>query len=142
MIQGSYEGRMGVLVATNKRLVFVDKGIVRVRVEDFPYDKITSIQYETGWVMGTVTIFASGNRAEIKNVMRGRTRTFGDYVRARVSAPAKNASSPAPSAAKPAEEDVIDKLERLAKLKEQGILTEEEFNTQKSKLLDETDLEK
>ena len=32
-------------------------------------------------------------------------------------------------------DDVISKLERLAKLKEQGILTEEEFLVQKAKIL-------
>ncbi|MCG9968612.1 SHOCT domain-containing protein [Pelotomaculum terephthalicicum JT] len=31
--------------------------------------------------------------------------------------------------------DVIDQLERLAKLKEQGILTEEKFKEQKQKIL-------
>ena len=39
--------------------------------------------------------------------------------------------------ARPApEEDVITRLERLGALKVQGILTEEEFATQKAKLLD------
>jgi hypothetical protein len=45
IIQGTYNNGNGILVATNKRLVFVDKGIIfGLKVEDFPYDKITSIQ--------------------------------------------------------------------------------------------------
>ena len=40
---------------------------------------------------------------------------------------------PAPAAAQ--EVDVVSQLERLGALKEQGILTEEEFAAQKSKLL-------
>ncbi len=40
----------------------------------------------------------------------------------------------APAAPAP-EEDVITQLERLGALKAQGILTEEEFNAQKAKLL-------
>lgn len=45
--------------------------------------------------------------------------------------------APQPAAAAPAggEESVIEQLKELAKLKEQGILTEEEFAAQKSKLL-------
>src|SRR6478672_8751933 len=62
-VQGWYESGTGLLVATNKRLIFIDKGMVKLRVEDFPYDKMTSIQYETGWVQGEITIFASGNKA-------------------------------------------------------------------------------
>lgn len=46
LIQGTYESGNGVLVATNKRLMFVDKGIAKLRVEDFPYDKISSIQVQ------------------------------------------------------------------------------------------------
>ena len=37
--------------------------------------------------------------------------------------------------AEPAQEDVVSQLERLAALKEQGILTEEEFAAQKAKIL-------
>ena len=42
---------------------------------------------------------------------------------------------PPPEPAPPQEEDVITQIERLAALKEQGILTEEEFAAQKAKLL-------
>jgi hypothetical protein len=43
---------------------------------------------------------------------------------------------PEPPAASPAfDPDVIDQLKRLAELRDQGILTEEEFSAQKAKLL-------
>ncbi len=47
------------------------------------------------------------------------------------------AAEPAPAAAAPAagEESMIDQLKQLGELKEQGILTEEEFAAQKAKLL-------
>ncbi len=41
----------------------------------------------------------------------------------------------APAAAAPTQEDTISQLERLAALKAQGILTEEEFAAQKAKIL-------
>jgi hypothetical protein len=131
IIQGMYKNGNGVLVATNKRLVFVDKGLVfGLKVEDFPYDKITSIQYETGMLMGEITIFASGNKAEIKYLDKARTRTFAEFVRARITAASSHASLPSPQV-----DDVISKLERLAALKSQGVLTEEEFLEQKRKIL-------
>ena len=34
--------------------------IFGLKVEDFPYDKISSIQYETGLIFGKLTIFTSG----------------------------------------------------------------------------------
>jgi len=136
LIQGTYGGSSGVLVATNKRLVFVDKGIAKLRVEDFPYDKVTSIQYKTGLLMGTITIFASGNRAEIQNVVKESCKDFADYVRARVTSATAHASHPPPPATVSEPPiDVLGQLERLGKLREQGILTEEEFSLQKARIL-------
>ena len=69
LVQGVYGNGMGILCSTNKRLVFVDKGMLYgLKVEDFPYAKITSIQYETGMLMGKITIFASGNKADIDHI--------------------------------------------------------------------------
>jgi Bacterial PH domain len=48
IIRGFYANGTGILVATNKRLVFVDKGLAKLRVEDFPYDKITSTNTTLG----------------------------------------------------------------------------------------------
>lgn len=45
----------------------------------------------------------------------------------------EQASSPVP--AQPAADDSMDQLERLAKLKDQGIVTQEEFDAKKRQLL-------
>ena len=140
IIQGTYNDGNGILVATNRRLVFVDKGILfGLKVEDFAYDKISSIQYETGIFFGKLTIFTSGNKAVIDNVIKAKVRVFGDWVRSRISAPITNSinqpSTPIHNSSQ-GKVDIADQLERLAKLKDQGILTDEEFTIQKKKLLD------
>jgi membrane protease subunit (stomatin/prohibitin family) len=51
---------------------------------------------------------------------------------------AEQSAAPAPSeATAPSSDDLINKLKELANLKDQGILTEEEFTTQKTKILAE-----
>ena len=133
IVQGLYENGQGILVATNKRLLFVDKGLIYgLRIEDFPYDKITSIQYETGLLFGKIKIFASGNKADIEQVDKKQARDFAEYVRARISGAKEHASIPKN---KPAYDDVITQLERLAKLKAQGVISDEELLSQKKKLL-------
>lgn len=42
---------------------------------------------------------------------------------------------PAPQPAAPASEDVIAQLERLGKLRDEGVLTDAEFSAQKARLL-------
>jgi len=131
IIQGLYNNGFGILVATNRRLVFVDKRILwGVRVEDFPYDKITSIQYETGILFGTVTIFASGNKAVITLVHKTQASAFADSVRAYIA----EAGRPAAKAASPLS-GPIEQLERLARLRELGHITEQEYVAQKKRLL-------
>jgi len=50
-------------------------------------------------------------------------------------AAAQQAPPPPPPAAAPAEDDTLAQLERLAQLKAQGILTDEEFAAEKAKIL-------
>lgn len=136
LILGFYNNGNGILVGTSKRLIFIDKGLISLKVEDFPYDKITSIQYETGWVFGKLTIFSSGNKAVIDNVEKNQTKAFGEWVRARISSNTQNQiQTPPQTQTQPNGDDTIAKLEKLAKLKEQGILTQEEFDSQKAKIL-------
>ncbi len=129
--QGTYNNGQGILVSTNRRLVFVDKGLLYgLKVEDFPLDKITTIQYETGLLLGEIKIHTSGNIAKIDNVEKANARAFAEFVRNKLSQP-KETTAPIINN----QPDVYDQLEKLAKLKEQGILTQEEFDTQKKKLL-------
>lgn len=130
--QGTYNNSQGILVSTNRRLLFVDKGMLYgLKVEDFPLDKITSIQYETGLLLGGIKIHTSGNIAKIENVEKATARSFAEFVRDKLSQPKETNITNIIS-----EPSVLDQLEKLAKLKENGILTEEEFLEQKKKLLE------
>ncbi len=129
LIQGTYNGGQGILVATNRRLVFVDKGILYgLKVEDFPLDKITTIQYETGLLLAEVKIHTSGNIATIDNVEKAGARKFAESVRNQISQPIGEVLNYEP--------DPLAQLEKLGKLKAAGVLTEEEFSQQKKKLLE------
>lgn len=133
IIQGMYSDRLGILVCTNSRLIFVDKGLIfGLKVEDFPLKNVSSIQFETKMLFGKVTIFASGNKADIEQVDKKQARSFAEYVRAKITAmETRQAVTNTVSNT----DDMISKLERLAALKEKGILTESEFLEQKQKIL-------
>lgn len=139
MITGTYNNSMGALFVTNKRLIFVDKGLIfGLKVEDFPLDKITSIQYETGLLLGKITIFASGNKAVIKDTDKALTRNFGEIARAKIENFTSKSTNAHPQIKQSTElsmDEKINQLERLLKLKEAGILTEDELVQQKSKIL-------
>jgi Short C-terminal domain len=70
-----------------------------------------------------------------KRVQEGREEDYDRDARiAELEAQqAQQQADPAPAAAPQA--DMVDQLERLGKLKEQGILTDAEFEVQKQKIL-------
>lgn len=130
-VQGMYNSHNGMLFATNRRLLFVDKGIVRLRTEDFGYENITSIECQTGLFFGKITLYASGNRAQISQCQKAPARSFCDFVRARLGEKGKGAAV----AASPARGANVGDLEKLAALHKDGLLTDDEFRAAKARLL-------
>ena len=137
LASGMYNNGYGVLVAADRRVVFVDKGMLgSLKIEDLPYDKISSIESKTGMLMGEITIYASGNKEQIRSVPKDQVRQFSDFLRNRVSLvnnksqesqpPTLVAASPAPVVS------VADELKKFAELRDLGVVSEEEFNAQKS----------
>jgi hypothetical protein len=82
----------------------------------------------TAVIAGTATAVAGG-------VNRHQQQKYADQeAAAQQAAPPPEA---APVAAPPNNDDLINKLKELANLKDQGILTEAEFDAQKTKILAE-----
>jgi hypothetical protein len=81
------------------------------------------------WPLAITTAIGAWNQSQMPN------KIF-QFVESYLRRNTQSAPSPAPAPA-PSEDDLIAKLEKLAALKERGILTEEEFQTQKQKILGE-----
>ena len=82
---GQYGSGTGIVVATDRRLLFLKDGWTSTTTEDLPYDKISSIQWSTGIVFGTITVFVSGDKSEIKQVNKNDGKAIVDLVRNRTS---------------------------------------------------------
>lgn len=125
---GLYEKKNGAVIATNRRVLFLDKGLVGLTHEDFPYDRISSVQHQTGMMLGSMKIHASGNEAEIKSMGKEAAKNMAEIVRGKLAE--KQASPPAASS-----ESVASQIKTLAELRDAGALTEDEFAAQKARLL-------
>lgn len=125
-------GKNGVLVATNTRCFFLYKGglFSKVTIEQFAYDKISSVEYKTGILSADLIIHASGNRIKLEHLGNDVVRDICDFLNSHSRKPLSNTTPVSVNT-----DDVVSQLERLAILKENGVLTEEEFNVAKKKLL-------
>jgi hypothetical protein len=136
VVKGSCENRTGILVATNKRLIFIDKGVLfGIGIEDFTYDKITYIQYKVDSAFGTITISTSENRIHIQQADREQTVTFSKYVQERITRHRKHASNNMRNNLT-ASLTVADQIKKLADLRDAGLITDEELLVHEQKILD------
>jgi hypothetical protein len=138
LAQGTYEGNPGIVALTDQRLLFVFHGLMRQAVEDFPLDRLSSVQSKAGFASGDLTVHASGNSAVIKSIIKPDLKYLGDALRQRIGQGKSTSEASPPPPAPDAVVDVADQLAKFAALREQGILTEEEFAAQKAKLLGST----
>ena len=85
----------------------------------------------TAAVVGTAT----ATRGAVNRRQANKNAAAYSQAAAQAAPPPQEYYEPAPAPAPAPEEDVITQLERLGALKAQGILTDEEFEAQKAKLL-------
>ncbi|MGH1517446.1 PH domain-containing protein [Chryseobacterium sp. JK1] len=145
-----YNNLEGILVSTQNRIVFVDKKFFGgVSENEFLHHEITSIQHSNGLLSSELKLFTNGSKAEFKLYNRNAAKTFYDAVQGNIYSlqnqerlepeisHVKDIEKPQQVFIKKEDPSVIfDKLEKLGKLRENGILTDEEFAEQKKKLLD------
>ncbi|CAD7768437.1 Bacterial PH domain protein [Candidatus Methanoperedenaceae archaeon GB37] len=87
------------LVITNKRLIMTTKGIMTTETRDFTYDKISSVDYEKGFLTDRLTIHAMSSVEDIffyKNVV-SVSRKLPAIIRSRIDRAAKKTELGPPS---------------------------------------------
>lgn len=127
-IMGNDSVRSGLFVATEKRIVFYAKKLTGYDLESFPLENISSIEAGKNLMGNTITFYASGNKASMKWINFGNVKEFMDYVR-------NNMGKKSHVSSETKTESIPDQIKKLSELKDQGILTEEEFNSKKKELL-------
>lgn len=144
--EGTYEynNLKGIVLATQKTVMFIDKSIFgEVFKNKFPFTKIISIQHDTNLMSSGLKVFTSGFIAEFTLYSRSAAKKFYESVEPYLVRPGSQSETSVEQKPQPQQEPVkkeapeiiFDQLEKLGKLREAGILTEEEFAEQKKKLL-------
>lgn len=127
-IMGRSSVRNGAFFATNKKLIFFAKKLTGHDLEIFPYSSISSLEASKGLMGYKISFFASGNKVVMKWITVGGVDEFISYMKQIIGRSNHDKSAESSSSN-------IDQIERLALLKERGLLSEEEFVTEKKKLL-------
>ncbi|WP_026882608.1 PH domain-containing protein [Clostridium akagii] len=135
MTSGLLDGTTWLIVCTNKRIIFLDKGLLYgLKQQEIPLEKINSIGQKQGLILGSVEIWDGASKMKIDNITKKTIKPFVDAVNAakenlkiKDSTNLNNTSNDAT--------DIPQQIKKLAELKQNGILTEDEFNAKKTELL-------
>jgi hypothetical protein len=139
---GSLGGKRGLLVFTDRRLIFLFHGLMSQQNEDFPLDSVTSISVKAGLANATITVYSGGAKHEISNVWKDDAKAITDEIRNHIATrgreqrPAGPSTGAPPDAVAPQPQpDVLVQLKQLGELRDAGVLTNEEFEAKKAELL-------
>ncbi|PEZ05578.1 hypothetical protein CN326_14035 [Bacillus sp. AFS018417] len=138
-VMGAYETktmghetlRNGVFLATDKRIFFYGKRTFGYDSEMFPYENISSLEMGKGFMGHKISFFASGNKVKMKYIQQGDVQKFIEHVKSSIG----KKSTAEQVNTTPTNDSVVDEIKKFAELKEQGILSEEEFQAKKKQLL-------
>ena len=130
---GQFDRRTGMVCLTTARLLFVDKGLLTMSLNqvEYPLPTIQAVSTKRSLGGETLVIHSSGLVSEITRLMHGQGE---ELVRQIHNLKRQPPPSSAPAAA-PAE-DPTEMLKKLASLRDEGIISEEEFATKKRAILD------
>src|SRR5919107_3025655 len=152
---GSALATPNIVFATDKRVIIRNPTMLGMRenIEDIPYDKMTSVKLEKGVFSSTVLIRAPGlsemsrvskssglvawgrgEDGQIDALPTDKGERLFTVVREGIDR-AKAAAHSSSSTIVNQQISIVDELTKLAKLKEQGIVSESEFTQMKQDLL-------
>ena len=137
---GLMDGNTWLITLTDRRIIFLDKGMIYgLEQTVINLDKINSVSGKTGIFFGEIFIEDGAKERHIDNVWKKTVKPFTNMVMEAIEKHRDNLHAPrvqqqeAPAVAT---EDPYEKLEKLAGLRDKGIVTQEEFDAAKRKLLD------
>ncbi len=128
--------KSGVAVATNKRILFLNKGLIDEGVAEIPYGSIKDVTHSMGMFFSGVQITGladTGWRIDAISPMES-AKLFADCVRLQVEVH-HLLVAPQETQKADATPSIANELEKLAGLVKEGFLTREEFEAKKKQLL-------
>lgn len=128
---GKETSRNGALIVTDRRVIFFTKKLGGYEMSDHVYGLLTSVDYKKGLLNGSISLAASGDHYHLSMVPKEDIERVAQCIRSQM---AEVRSHPVPTAA-PAGPSIVDQIQQLAALRDQGVLSEEEFQAKKAELL-------
>jgi len=118
----------GILALTDRRIQFIHAGVILSQKISVPLDTVTGVAVSKGAFYSSIKTTGAQSNVVVERVGRSDAEDFASELRSLLTNRSR-ASTPAPA------QSAVDELERLAALRDRGVLTDFEFETQKAKII-------
>jgi Bacterial PH domain/Short C-terminal domain len=133
-VRGYFRGVRGRLVATEQRLLFIErKGFFGSIVESFAYSRVNEVSASKEVFRGDLIINSGASTERIRGIWKSHLIPFLHLVQQTLAE--FRYGGPMGSPGPVTHLDTASQLEKLASLRDRGVLTPQEFQEQKTKLL-------
>jgi hypothetical protein len=134
LLSGFHAGTTWLIVATDQRVLFVDKGLLfGLKQIEMPLTEIQTIAHKTGLMYGEMVVTTAGGACRVEQMAKKFTNGFAETLSELLRRSRGNLKGVQQGAS--GDGDVVSRLERLAALLQKGVLTPEEFQREKAKIL-------
>jgi len=118
------------IAVTNARVIFFSSKLGGFESQTIDYDLIASVDYKKGMAFGELDIAAAGDHARAKQIPKKQVEELASRIKAKV---AERRATPLATHHAPL--DPADQIRKLADLRDEGILSEQEFQAKKTQIL-------
>lgn len=124
------------VVLTDRRFLFLDAALLSnsLDVHSILHKNVQGVRVAQGFVLGKINIDTGGRTTVIDNCEKKSVKVLGDLANDWLQILEERKSGPRESDAQSGESG-LDKLKKLGELKALGLVSEQEFNEAKAKVL-------
>lgn len=129
LVSGMWEGKTYVIVATNSRVIFLDRGMIYGTTKhELQYDKISSVSYKKGLLLSEIDVYHGSHKITIKNIVSNYVVKMVDTIREQTNTKDKGDVQEITIS-------IPDEILKYKTLCDEEIITKEEFELKKKELL-------
>jgi Short C-terminal domain/Bacterial PH domain len=131
---GGNQARRGTLAVTDKRVFLQTKRAGGFDVQDFAYGLLSGCNYATGAGFSTIELVSPGDSTRVSQILKDEGARIGPLIRNQMAVAQSTTAGPAAAGA-PQPTDAADQLRKLSQLRDDGLLSEEEFQAKRDEVV-------
>jgi hypothetical protein len=84
VISGFYAAGMAILCVTSKRLLLIDKKLIRLNFEDIRFESISEVNYSHQLILASLNLYYAGRSLQFRTWYKDALRTQAQFIQGKI----------------------------------------------------------